>query len=396
MISVSSIFRNRAALALLLAASWCPVGAADALLEDAIRLYDAGRYSESKPLLEKLVAAGNADGITHYRLYFCQRTSGDPAQQQTLEQARALLEEEVKVAQGFEAAFYLSNTYANLGLGAEVPRFAAAVTGRFEAEDIKPPTTAVEQFRLGKLYADQERARLAAPWFEKAMDGFEAVDNASFRPYLEWGSRWLGDRAMAEERFEEAAKQFGRVAAVSANATLEDLDNLGMASLMVGEYRAATKAWQRAVLINPANADRYRYGTGLAELCRVTEDIPISPDDDRGWDELSGEELDQILTQNAAVVREVKTEAEAIDEMTLEQRKAFNARIQAVRPVFVGAALESMRRRINLREAAFFGGYAPLIFHAREWRIKPATPQKKLKVRDPRPVPKEQGAAGDD
>jgi tetratricopeptide (TPR) repeat protein len=395
MISVSSIFRNRAALALLLAASWCPVGAADALLEDAIRLYDAGQYSESKPLLEQLVAAGNADGITYYRLYFCQRTSGDTAQQQTLEQARALLEKEVAVAQGFEAAFYLSNTYSNLGLSAEVPRFAAAVTARFEAEDIQAPTTAVEQFRLGKLYADQERARQAEPWFEKALDGFEAADNASFQPYLEWGARWLGERAMAEERFEEAAKQFGRLAE-SANATLEDLDSLGMASLMVGEYRTATKAWQRAVLINPGNADRYRYGTGLAELCRVTKEIPISPDGERGWDELSGEELDQILTQNAAVVREVKIEAEAIDEVTGEQRKAFNARIQAVRPVFIGAALESMRRRINLREAAFFGGYAPLIFHAQEWRITPAPPQKRLRVRDPRPVPQGQGEANED
>jgi hypothetical protein len=134
--------------------------------------------------------------------------------------------------------------------------------------------------------------------------------------------------------------------------------------------------------MNPGNSDRYRYGSGLAELCRVTGEIPISPDGDRGWDELSGEELDQILTQSAALVREVKTEAEAIDKLTVEQRKAFDARIEAVRPAFVGAALESMRRRINLREASFFGGYAPLIFHAREWRIKPAPAPKRLTVRD--------------
>jgi hypothetical protein len=209
MISVSSISRNSPALVLLFAACWLPIGAAEELLDDAIRLYDAGRYSESKPLLEQLVAAGNASGITHYRLYFCQRQAGDPAQKQTLEQARTLLEKEVAVAQGFEAAFYLSNTYANLGLTEEVPRLAATVTAKLESEAIKAPTTAVEQFRLGKLYADQDRDRVAEVWFKQAVDGFEAADNTAFLPYLEWGARWLGNRAMTEERFEAAAKQLG-------------------------------------------------------------------------------------------------------------------------------------------------------------------------------------------
>lgn len=381
MISVSSIFRNRAALVLLVAAFWLPAGTAETPLDDAIRLYDAGRYAESKPLLEQVVAAGNADGITHYRLYFCQRTTGDPAQQQTLAQARALLEKEVAVAQGFEAAFYLSNAYANLGLAAEVPRIAAETTGRFESDDIKAPTRAVEQFRLGKLYADQDKHHEATPWFEKAVDGFEASGETAFRPYLEWGARWLGTRAMGEERYEAAAKQLGRVSA-TANATLDDLDNLALASLIIGDYESATKAWQGALRLNPTNADRYRYGSGLAELCRMTEDIPISPDGERGWDELSREELEQLLTQQAQVVRDVKAEAEAIGQLTIEQRKSFNARIAGARPLFVGAALESMRRGIDLREAAFFGGYAPLIFHAREWQAKPAPPQRKLRVND--------------
>ena len=382
MIPASSPIRNSLALVLLLAAAGgIPLGAAESTLEDAIRLYDAGRYAESKPLLEQLVAAGNADGITHYRLYFCQRTTGDPAQRQTLEQARTLLEEEVAVATGFESAFYLSNTYANLGLSDEVPRFAATFTARFEAREIQAPATAVEQFRLGKLYADQKKQREAATWFDRAVDGFEASGDTVFAPYFEWAARWLGNHAMDEERYEAAAKHFGRVSLLTG-ATLDDFDKLGLASLMVGEYRAATKAWHRAVRINPHNADRYRYGSGIAELCRETGEIPISPDGERGWDETSAEELNQMLTDHAAVVREVKAEAEAIEKLTAEHRKAFNARIDAVRPLFVGAALESMRRGINLRESAFFGGYAPLIFHAREWQVKPAPPPRKLTVHE--------------
>lgn len=380
MISVRSIFRNPAALLLLLVVAGPPAAIVGDPLYDAIRLYDAGRYAESKPLLEQVVAAGNADGITRYRLYFCQRATDDPAQQQTLTQARALLEKEIVETQGFEVAFYLSNTYANLGLKAQVPRIAAEITGRLESGDIEAPTTAVEQFRLGKLYDDQDREREATPWFEKAVDGFEASGDATFRPYFEWGARWLATRAMDEERFEVAAKQFGRVGA-SGNATLDDFDKLGLASLIIGDYGSATKAWQRAVRLNPGNADRYRYGSALADLCRVTSDIPISPDGERGWDEMSREELEQMLRQQAQVVREIKAEAEAIDVLTREQRQAFDARIVAARPLFVGAALESTRRGTNLREAAFFGGYALLIFHAREWQVTPPPPAKRLKVR---------------
>jgi tetratricopeptide (TPR) repeat protein len=383
MISVGSVFRNPGALVLLVAVVWLPAGAAATPLNDAIQLYEAGRYAESKPLLEQVVARGNADGITHYRLYFCQRATGDPAQQQTLAQARALLEKEVVEAHGFEIAFYLSNTYANLGLNDQVLRIAAETTGRFETHAIEAPTIAVEQFRLGKLYDDQDRGREATPWFEKAVDGFETSDETAFRPYFEWGARWLGKRAMGDERYEVAAKQLGRVSA-SGNATLDDFDNLGLASLIIGDYPAATKAWQQAVRMNPSAADRYRYGSALANLCRGTKDIPISPDGERGWDEMSHEELEQMLNQQAQIVREVKAEAAAIEALTADQRKPLDARITEARPLFVGAALESMRRGINLREAAFFGGYAPLFFHAREWQAKPRAARKKSKIGDTR------------
>nr|NIM00078.1 hypothetical protein [Acidobacteriota bacterium]NIM63912.1 hypothetical protein [Acidobacteriota bacterium]NIO58470.1 hypothetical protein [Acidobacteriota bacterium]NIQ29529.1 hypothetical protein [Acidobacteriota bacterium]NIT10219.1 hypothetical protein [Acidobacteriota bacterium] len=174
MIPVRLAIRKSVAVWLLAAAAAAPLQAAGERLEEAVRLYDAGRYAEAKPLLEQLVASGNADGITHYRLYFCQRDAGESSHRQTLETARSLLEKEVLEADGFEAAFYLSNAYSNLGLTSEVPRLAADVTGRFEAGKIGTPTQPVEQFRLAKLYADQQKELAASPWFEKALDGFEA------------------------------------------------------------------------------------------------------------------------------------------------------------------------------------------------------------------------------
>jgi len=374
MIPVRTIFRNlTAVLALILLCGSTDATAATAL-EDAVRLYDTGRYGEARPLLEKLVAAGDADGITHYRLFFCQRAAGDPAHKQTLDRARTLLEEEVESASGFESAFYLSNTYANLGLSAEAQRLAGEVLSRLESKSIEEPTQPVEQFRLGKLYADQKRDRDAQAWFEKAVDGFEAGGDAGYQAYFEWGARWLGNRAMTEERYEDAAKQFTRL---GKSSTHDDLDKLGLASLMVGKYQASSAAWQRAVVLNPGNANTYRYGSALAQLCKSNGEIPISPDEERAWEELTDEELNQLLTDKVAIVREIKADSEAEQALDPEKRTEFNQRLAAARSVFVGAALESVRRGTNLREAAFFGGYAPLIFHPRDWEIAPAARKKK-------------------
>ena len=323
MISVRLSFRNPAAILALCAVVCTAATGAESKLQQAIRLYDAGRYAESKPLLEQIVAAGDADGVTLYRLYFCQRSTNDPAHAQTLARARVLLEKEVAEAAGFESAFYLSNTYANLGRTADVPRIAFAVTTRFEAGEIAAPTTAVEQFRLGKLYADQSNDLAASPWFEKAVDGFEASGDATFGPYLEWGARWLGTRAMEEERFEAAAKQLARVCG-GPNPNLEDLDKLGLANLIIGNYDAAKNAWQHATRLSPTAADRFRYGAGLAELAKATQDVPLSPDGERGWNELSREELDKILADQAQIVRDAKTEADAIETLTAEQRTTLS------------------------------------------------------------------------
>jgi len=243
-----------------------------------------------------------------------------------------------------------------------------------------PPTVAVEQFRLGKLYADRARAADAERWFEKAVDGLAMSGNATHRPYLDWAARWLGKRAIEDELFETAAKQFTHVCTGNA-ATLEDFDNLALASLMIGDYTAAAKASQQGLRMDPEDANRYRYGAALAQLASRTRDIPISPDGERGWDEIGREELDTLLRQQAQIVREVQAEFKELDRPSPERKQAATARITAAQSLFVGAALESVRRGINLREAAFFGGYAPLIFYAREWKLRPTPgPQRKQTI----------------
>jgi len=352
-----------------------------ASLEQAIELYNAGNYNEARPILERLVEAGNDDGIVLYRLYYCQRSAGDAAQRATLEKSRAALERDVATASTFEAGFYLANAYANLGMDAQLPIAAARTTARFEAGEIPKPTQPLEQFRLGKLFADQQRDELAQPWYEEAVDQFVAANGGGQKAYLEWASRWLAKRAIEQERFEEAVKQFGHLSKFG-RPNVTDLDQYGLAALIIGRYDEATDAWRRATRLDVANADRYRYGSGLATLASQTAELPISPDGERSWDELAKEELETILTTQAKLVRDVRAESEASSPLTIEMRKQFLERMEAPRPRFVAAALEYLRRGYNLREAAFFGGYAPLIFHLREWRPLADQRNKRMTMRE--------------
>jgi tetratricopeptide (TPR) repeat protein len=379
MISVSKTLRNLATLALAVVLTCTPLAAGDGHLDQAVLLYDAGRYAEALPLLEQTVAGGSIDGVTHYRLYFCRRNVGTGDHRAALESARTLLEAEVKTADGLEAAFYLANTYTNLGLPDEVSRLSAEVTARVESGEIPAPEAAIEQFRLGKLYVDQGRDIDAQPWLTRAVDGFAAAGEARHAPYLEWAARWLGQRAFGEERFEAAARQFGHIHA-AGKASLSDLDKLGMASLMIGNYDTAGKAFRAAARMKPADADGYRYGAGLAQLAGKVQELPISPDGERSWDEVGREELETLLRESAQKVRETRAEIAATEKMTPAQRKEFSARLIEPRPMFTAAALEYRRRGLSLREAAFFGGYAPLIFKSREWELsaptrKPMTPR---------------------
>ena len=338
----------------------------DATMKRAIELYDAGQYAEARPLLEQLVQAGNDDGKTLYRLYYCERSAGDAGQRTTLEKARAALEREAPNAEGFEVGFYLANAYANLGQEASLPEVAARTTARFEAGAIAAPTTAMEQFRLGKLYADQRRDEPAGEWYSKAVDGFLAEQGGN-KAYLEWALRWIARRAIEVERFEEAANRYAQLSE-HGRPTLDDWDRWGLSSLMIGRFEDSEKAWQKATRLDAANADRYRYGAALAKLASKAGDLPISPDGERSWEELSREELENLMRARTQAVKDLRAESEAIEKLTPVQRNEFGTKMLAERPAFVAAAIEYTRRGLNLREAAFFGGFAPMVFHDREWR----------------------------
>jgi tetratricopeptide (TPR) repeat protein len=312
--------------ALLLATAGLAAGDDDTAAR-AVRLYDDGQYAEACPLLESL--EGDPDGTRLYRLYYCRRRDNDPEALATLDEARKKLENEAGTSKDLLPSFYLANAYGNLGRPTDTRRVATDATRRFEAGTIDEPKTGNEMFRLGKLYADQGREDEAAEWYAKAATALSAEASDTPPPYLLWAARYLADRAFQKQDWNRALEFYGQLLSTN-QGTVVDYD-------------------------------------------RELDALPETTLDGRPWSELTQQELQTVLVNTASVVAETQLEAPPPESSDPELRRKLQARLDEAKPVFVAAALEFALRGYDIREAAFSGGFAPLIFHAERWKI--ATPQ---------------------
>ena len=341
---------------------------ADDPAADAVRLYDEGRYAEARPLLEQLHAEGAADGPLLYRLYYCQLNARDPQARDTLTAAVARLESDLPGATDLEVPFYLANAYINQGRRADARRVAGEAVARIDSGSIADPTTPIEMFRLGKLYADVDRDDGAERWYRAALDGFAAQGDAAPRPYVEWAAAWLAERAQAAGD-DAATVDLYSTLLEGGKGTMDDWDRLAVAQARTGDLAGAERSWRQAEKANPAEANRARYCYRLAAMARELGGLPTALDDGRTIAELSKDDLQQVLGDQVRALGELRDEVAGMKKVKKRQRRKLEARLDAIHRTFTAAALEFALKRYGIREAAFFGGYAPLIFRPREWRL---------------------------
>jgi len=342
--------------------------AAEASPERAVELYDSGRYAEARVELEQLDQKGEADGKLLYRLFYCQRTAGDGKAAETLKRSVEKLEAEAATARDLEASFYLVNGYSSLNRPADAQLAAQAATARIESGDLAEPDSGLEQFRLGKLYADQQQAAKAERWYRAAVESFSEGGQSSHLAYLKWAARYLADVSYEREDFSAAEEYMSKLVELD-KPTAADLDRLAVSRTRIGLYTEAAKAWRAAELLDPANANRPRYCYRLAEAAATLKDLSAAAPDGRLWVEFTKDELEAIMKEKVEEVRSIKAESLELARTDAEARMALQSRLDATRPVFVAAALEYALQGNSIREAAFFGGYAPLIFKSKEWKL---------------------------
>jgi tetratricopeptide (TPR) repeat protein len=356
-----------------LLAAW--LAAAGAVLADeagararAIALYDAADYAAALPLLEQVAASGDADGPLLYRLAFARSQSGDRAGAAEA-QARALATLEQEYADGgdLETAFYLSNAYRNMRRPEDSRRVAAETTARIEAGQVPVPDDPLDAFRAGKLYEDQGLFEQVVPWYERAVAGMSSSPE-NHLGYLRWALRMLGNIAYSDGDHATSEARFARLTELDPTSAT-DWDALASARARLGRWAPAEQAWMEVEKIQPADANRARYCYRLARLAAEIGELPSELPDGRALDTLTKEELEAVLTEQADKVRAVRSEIPEGSSLTDEGRAELQDRLDRARPVFVAAAMEYALRRLPIRETAFFGGYAPLIFKREEWNV---------------------------
>jgi tetratricopeptide (TPR) repeat protein len=357
------------------------------LKEKAVRLYDQGNYSEAQKALLEIDGAGALDGPLLYRLFFCEKAAGlNDEAGKTLDRARAALEAERGTSNSLEAAFYLANTYTNLGRAPEAREVARETTAKLESGRLAAPTSAIALFQVGKLYQDQGRQDEASAYYEKAADAFDLADGR-YVGSARWALRYLGTSAFARADFAGSEKALTRLTALPG-VEAADWDALAAARTRLARYAPAAEAWKMSVKLDPEDADDARYAARLADAAAVIAPLPAEASAGAAFRSMSQADLESFLKRCAETAK--AAQAQAASAMRPEKdgapARALDAKVReqtiaellATRRQFVAAGLEYAVRRYGIRETAFREGYAVLVFQDSAWELppdpKPATP----------------------
>ena len=363
-----------ACCAVWVAAAFLPATAADEttaeLRQRALVLYDARSYSAALEIYQQLDVGGEAAGADLYRLYFCQRSTGDiQSARTTLGRALGRLEEEFESAPQLEVAFYLANAYRNVARLSDMRRVGEQSVRYVENGDWPEPTSGRDMFVLGKLYADLERSAEAARWYNAALEtrgGDDRTDGGE--AYVEWASRYLAETAFENGDYDSASRHFQTLLA-DRSGSFEDHDRLAISLARTTQYEAAAIAWGKTIIADPGRGDRPRYSGRLAFAASKMEELPVNAPDGRPWNELTRAELEAVLLEQAEIVRSARIEVQDTDGMKKRRWNALVKQVGLARPVFVAAGLEYALQGHPIRETAFSSGYAPLIFRDSEWKV---------------------------
>jgi tetratricopeptide (TPR) repeat protein len=371
---LSRRFQLYAALMLVLVSAGSAVADEDRKAR-AVELYDAGRYKEARSLLEALDGENQANGALLYRLYYCQRATGDgKLGTETLRRAVDALQREMETTVELEAGFYLAAGYESLGQRQEGLAVVETVLQRVEQGQLEAKS-GVDRFRLGKLYADQGNELEAANWYRRAIQAF-GEEGSGNSAYIAWASRYLADLALAMEDYSAAEIHLTDLVEHS-QPSVEDLDRLAVARVRNGMFREAARAWGKSVPLSPALANRARYCARLAAMADRLDGLLEATPSGESWDRLSRQDFEELLKAQAARVREIRGEYAQAEGLGEPEKKQRQEALDETKKVFVTAGLEFALRGYDIREAAFLGGYAPLVFQSTEWVLEPEERQPK-------------------
>ena len=116
-------------------------------------------------------------------------------------------------------------------------------------------------------------------------------------------------------------------------------------------YREAARAWQKAVPLNPGQANRARYCARLALAAHRLKGLLETAPEGKAWSALTRDEFEQLLKAQAATVREIQVEFAQTEELSEDRRAEMEQILIETRKLFVSAGLEFALEEIRERLA---------------------------------------------
>lgn len=336
---------------------------------EAVAAYDAGDYASACRILSEMDAAGALDGALLYRLFFCRTALGETAAgREALTRAATALEAANLPGCAVEVPFYLANAYANLGRPEDARRVASETLLRLETEGYEPKS-AMEWFQVGKLAQDAGRNDRAEAAYRRAVSGF--AEGPPAPGHERWARRFLGSAASGRADFEMARPEWRRVVDLG-NADRSDLLALATACARTAKWDEAAEAWRLAEKADMQNGSDPRYAAALARQAAALGAIPATDPLGVSWTRYERERLEGALREAAAAARALRAEAVGREEggtWDAAARDEAASRLREIRGRFVAAGIEYAVRGLPLRETAFSGNYATLVFQEAEWQL---------------------------
>jgi tetratricopeptide (TPR) repeat protein len=302
--------RSAAALALL---AW-PLSAcsgAGRQGEEAMRLYNQGKYAEALPLLQKaLQGSDGKDGRLTYQVGYCREVveRNVEARQQAWQAAEPLLQAEVARENGatLERLYYLTSINASQDDAEKMVQYARQGVEQYEKGPNPNALTGEDWFRLGRMRDFLREESEAEAAYRRAVSAFARVP-AQNPAYHALALIRVADIDYQSGRMAEAGEAYDRAAALLPGSPQVQPFRHALGLLALGRHEDAARrfadAQQYAGDRDPQTLIEAQYGADLARKAKEVEPLDDKDADGSGIAGLPADLLVERLKAAATALR---------------------------------------------------------------------------------------------
>jgi tetratricopeptide (TPR) repeat protein len=300
-----------AAAALLLAGHAVACARPARVADEAMLLYNQGKYEEALPLLEKALEASPDDGRLQYQIGYCREAvqKDAEARQRAWKTAEPLLEAEVGREDGatLERLYYLTAINAFQGDSDRMVQFARQGVERFEKGPNPNALTGEDWFRLGRMRDFLQEASEAEAAYRRAVSAFDRVP-AQNPAYHALALVRVADLDFEAGRLAAAGEAYDRALALLPGTNQVRPFRHALALVALGRFEAAAGRFEDARRPplddpDPEILNEAQYGADLARKARAVEPLDDKDADGTPIAGLPPEMLTERLKAAAAALR---------------------------------------------------------------------------------------------